>query len=198
MLIEHIYKQDPAIDAIDGKFLFFCNSKVATQSTVRGVLKGRARTSAFSPGKYKRIIQSYTLSDIQRLFKFTIVRNPWDRVVSRFFFLQQIRHRRLYKKETFSSFVKSGLFIKSHIDNHIDFQYPKIFFNGGIFIDFIGRFENMKRDWRIISSVIGCNPKLPYLNESKHEPYQSYYDEETKAIVADYYRKDIELLGYSF
>jgi hypothetical protein len=191
---EHIYNQDPAIDTM-GRFLFFCNSKVATQSTVRGILKGRVITSLITPRKYKKIIMAYSMSDIQNMFKFTIVRNPWDKVVSRFFYVKQHKYKKLkkYKNETFESFVKKRLFIKEH-----DLQYDKVFYNGSIFIDFIGRFERLKDDWKIIASIIDCSADLPHDNKTEREPYRNYYNRETRNIVADAYRKDIETFGYSF
>ena len=201
-LLEHIAKQTPSID-LKGEFLFFCNAKVATQSTVRGVLKDRVLVERNNPKEHREVLQSYSLSEIMDIFKFTIVRNPWDKAVSAFFFFQKRRGWKFIdRNETFQNFVKTRLRMErikhNLIRDHFDFQYPKAFFNGEVFVDFIGRLENIKHDWEIISSIIGCSPNLPHKNKSKHEPYRHYYDEETKAIIADIYATDIELFGYSF
>jgi hypothetical protein len=35
-------------------------------------------------------------------------------------------------------------------------------------------------------------------NKSNRNNYQDYYSDETKAVVAEVYKQDIELLGYDF
>jgi len=204
-LLGHIKKIEPAI-SVNNDFLFFFNGKVATQSSIRTALKGMVFLSKTKRPTYRNVLHSYSLSDIKRMFKFTIVRNPWDRVVSGFFFFQQTNSRHyksIIKNETFNKFVKTrllecGIGMDQYIEDHFDFQYPKVMFDGTIFVDFIGRLENIKRDWKIIASAIGCSKDFPHLNKSNRGPYQEYYDSETKDIIADIYATDIELLGYEF
>jgi len=204
-LLEHIKDIKPAI-SVNNDFLFFFNGKVATQSSVRTALKGMVFVSKIKRTKYKSVLDSYSLSDIKRMFKFTIVRNPWDRVVSGFFFFQQ-RRRRNYrfigKNETFNKFVKTrllecGIGMNKYIKDHFGFQHPKVMFKGNVFVDFIGRLESIERDWKIISSAIGCSPDFPHINKSNRGHYRDYYDDETRDIIADIYATDIELFGYEF
>ena len=69
---------------------------------------------------------------------------------------------------------------------------------GKVAIDFIGKFESINEDFEQIKSAIGLEAELPHLNASKRVGYQSYYDDETRQIVADWFREDIELFGYRF
>ena len=39
---------------------------------------------------------------------------------------------------------------------------------------------------------------LPHLNQSVHRDYRSYYNERTRALVAENFQPDIERFGYSF
>ena len=65
--------------------------------------------------------------------------------------------------------------------------------------DFTGRFENLQKDFERVCDMIGI-PKsfLPKTNISKHRHYSIYYNEETKRMVTEFYKKDIELFDYSF
>ena len=70
---------------------------------------------------------------------------------------------------------------------------------GNIAVDFIGRFENIKEDFKKITDKLNIKRTLKKTNTSKRkEDYRLYYDEETKAIVNEVYRKDIQLFNYEF
>jgi hypothetical protein len=138
-------------------------------------------------------------------YKFTLVRNPWDKVVSHY----QYRRKRnktevATRNVSFSEWVK-----KTYGPDKDPFFYnnPKAFQpqvewlkddQGRIAIDFIGKFESINDDFDQIKSIIGIEAELPHLNASKRAGYQSYYDDETRQIVAQWFHEDIEAFGYSF
>ena len=138
-------------------------------------------------------------------YKFTLVRNPWDKVVSHY----QYRRKRnktevATRNVSFSEWVK-----KTYGPDKDPFFYnnPKAFQpqvewlkddQGRIAIDFIGKFESINDDFDQIKSIIGIEAELPHLNASKRAGYQSYYDDETRLIVAQWFHEDIEAFGYSF
>lgn len=83
-------------------------------------------------------------------FKFSFVRNPWDRFVSEFKF------RGFDKNYSFKDFVLRGLPKKdlySDAYRHIIPQYQYLYDDKGNQLeDFVGRFENLQSDFDVICS----------------------------------------------
>jgi len=125
-------------------------------------------------------------------FKFTFVRNPFDKIVSQYHY--GIQHCGFPHSRTFNEYIQtwySGGEISKHSQFHLSYINEKL--------DFIGRFENLQEDFNIICDKIGIPRKeLPHKNKTKHKHYTEYYDEETKQIVAEKYAKDIEYFNYEF
>lgn len=142
-------------------------------------------------------------------FKFSIVRNPWDRLVSAYHFLQKGGanqqdkdwfNRQLGDYPTFESFVYGWLTIKNarswyHFRPQVDFLLDS---SGKVSLDFIGHFENLQADFDYIAKRLGKDVILTNSNKSKHVDYRSYYDQGMRDIVAQVYAWDIALLGYTF
>lgn len=201
---QYIFDRDPVID-LDGQYMFFANLKVCKKSIAWNCLKHK---TVMQRGKNKsKYIDLFNecFENFDKIFKFTIVRNPWDRVVSAFHYLQQIHERepryhfKIDKNETFKNFIKTQLKLKgTEINAHFHSQYMSAEYEGKIYVDYIGKFENLKKDWKHIASVTGAPPDLLHINASKHGHYTGYYDKESVEIVKTLYTKDIELFGYSF
>jgi len=206
-LLVHIKRQAPILD-VHKKFMFFSNYKVGLGSILRGCIEDRSIIPIATLHRLRRrknyntFINSWSQEEMKNAFKFTIVRNPWDRAVSAFFFLKNLENRvHIDKDESFQYFVKNKLAkVKNpvEIDWHFHRQFTNVFFGESIFVDYIGRFETLWADWGHIASIIECSNELPHFNVGKHEHYSRYYDKETKDIIARIYRKDIERFGYKF
>lgn len=156
---------------------------------------------------YKKIFSPNTF---KRYYKFTFVRNPWDRLVSTFFFLKKggltekdkiWAEANLLAFTDFKDFVKQWLSEKS-INNSLHFQHQHVFLEdeqGKIAVDFIGRFENIDEDFKTITDKLNIKRILKKTNTSQRKKdYRDYYDEETKEIVNEVYKKDIQLFNYEF
>jgi chondroitin 4-sulfotransferase 11 len=70
--------------------------------------------------------------------------------------------------------------------------------NGKVFVDTIYRYENLENDFADMRNRIGIQATLPKKNTTKHKNYREYYTEETKKLVAELYKDDIEMFGYVF
>lgn len=141
----------------------------------------------------------YNTIDLSNCFKFTVVRNPWDRMVSSFHWE---RTNKLIEKDArissnFKEFARNPRWYRSqHSKSQLDFITDESF---NIKVDFICRFENLQEDFNS-ACIKGNIPPRKLLHEHKSERkhYTEYYDDETKQIVAEKYAKDIEYFGYKF
>ncbi len=145
----------------------------------------------------------------KRYFKFTFVRNPWDRLVSSYFFLCKggmnpqdavWAEQNLGQFGDFGSFVR-GWVNEENIRTWVHFL-PQHYFicdqDGKVMVDFVGRIENMEQDFSHVARRLGCNKKLAKINAGDNRHYSSYYDAETREIVRRVSARDIELFDYSF
>ena len=150
-------------------------------------------------------------------FKFSFVRNPWDKMVSFYHFhvrrgwdlnwdwdkshapsfqdfikiiynYSKSQQRAIFRRWTSTSCMR--------MSNHLDWLTDK---DGKILVDFIGRVENFQSDFDEICDKIGiAKRKLIHKNKSKHRYYAEYYDDEARRIVAEKFARDIEYFGYKF
>ncbi len=140
-----------------------------------------------------------------KLFKFAFVRNPWDLQVSSWHHLKRERPHLVQNIPDFPSFIRWKLDperpYQYHIDTSIEHQtdYLKDL-DGTMLVDFIGKYENLQEDYEEACQRIGIKPPpLPHKRQAKdREDYQGYYDKETAELIAEYFREDIEIFGYSF
>jgi hypothetical protein len=162
--------------------------------------------------EYKLFAQHATIKQLKNelnvrvddYFKFTIIRNPYERAVSDYFWLSK---RKLSHPTSFKDYLllRNGFEKLNHLrdetgrGDHFLTQFQFIEIEGKLEIDFIIRFENLQTDFNVVCDKIGIpKQQLPHDHKSKHKHYTEYYDEETKQIVAEKFSKDIEYFGYEF
>lgn len=71
--------------------------------------------------------------------------------------------------------------------------------DGGIGVDFVGRFEDLAADWQRICERIGVSYQLPHERNSQADRGRSWAEfltPETRDIVRRLYARDFELFGY--
>jgi len=157
--------------------------------------------------RHAKVIAAYEMlpRDVfDSLFKFAFVRNPWDLQVSSYHHLKRERPH-LVGDRDFESFLRYKLDpqrpYQFHIDTSIELQSDYLIdLHGNVLVDFIGRFENLEEDFRHICQKIGIPvPSLAHKRQAKdRKTYHSYYNEETKQLVAEHFKRDIEMFGYTF
>ena len=133
-----------------------------------------------------------------RYFSFAIVRNPWDWQVSLYHFA--VKHPAHFQHKLFKGFENFDAYIRWRCtlqgQHQKDFIYSA---EGEQLVDFVGRLENIDRDFATICSRIGIpETTLPVLNVSNTKPYRSFYSDETAEMVGKTFATDIALFGYEF
>jgi len=153
----------------------------------------------------KEIIARIGREEWDKAYKFTIVRNPWDKVVSHYEYRRKKNKTQIATRNiSFTEWVTMtyGEDRDSfYYDNPKSFQAQVEWLKddlGEISIDYIGRFESINQDFNHVKHIIGIDTGLPHLNASNRASFQSYYNDGTREIVAQWFREDIEAFDYRF
>jgi sulfotransferase famil protein len=124
-------------------------------------------------------------------FKFCVERNPWEKVVSRYWW----KFRDEDEPPPFKDYVFG--------DYDLGSDWSRYTLNGRIAVDFIGRYERLESDLAEICRRIGIpfgaglpRHKSGIRRNTKH--YSDYYDEPSVAKIATVYHREIAEFGYRF
>lgn len=202
MLVEYIAKkQFPILTSEKHSFLYIKNAKTAGTS-IKQVLSEISDCSmpSYKNNSYKNWIKRVSDEQLNTYFKFTFVRNPWDRMVSIWnYFLNAFQDDIRIPKCSFRDFLETNSMLSNKsIISHSRPQCETVECDNKIFIDFVGKFENIDEDWKIVCRKIGINKTLPVTNQYPHDYYKKYYDDWCIQRVSEIYRRDIELFNYQF
>ncbi|MCX4327468.1 MAG: sulfotransferase family 2 domain-containing protein [Lachnospiraceae bacterium] len=182
-------------------------AKCACTSIISTLINEEPGTSLhdFAEKKYK-IIGNIPQNDY--IFKFTYVRNPFERLVS--CYVDKIENKEKgnpFKKynycmgilneiQNFDEFVKCIVKIPvSWADRHFKSQYSYIYENGEKLVDYIGKVEDLTESYKLIQEKYDLK-KIGNMNKSKKKDWKVYYTKETAKLVYEYYKKDILTFGY--
>ena len=198
----------PYVANVIDRYVIFIHIPKAAGTSIKQSL--RSLDSFLEWGHQSYFAFNYLLGSqiYQQSFSFAFVRNPWDRLVSEYFYIKngsnskhkEFFHHHLSRFDSFSDFVIQWLSLK-HIYLYSNFlpQYRFITNSvGNIMVSHVARFEQIDTEIDYISSHINYKFNCPVFNASAHDHYRSYYTDKAKEVVREIYRKDIELFGYQF
>ena len=191
------------------KFIFIHIPKTAGTSLCNIFLKEKAYIHT-KKGRYYQSHESVNdleitnSEEMDKYFTFSFVRNPFRRLVSYYNFKINTKYfppkisfkemcRKIYKKERKG--IRDRNFLL-HTRSCCEYLINK---NGEINIDFIGKVENLQKDFDFICDKINLQKQIiPKQNKSKVVDYTDFYDNETIKITSDIYQSDLEKFSYKF
>lgn len=159
--------------------------------------------------RHAKIIAAYEMLPrefFQGLFKFAFVRNPWDLQVSSFHHIRRERPHLLAGHTDFKDFLSYKLDpqrpYQFHLDTSISLQSDYLVgLHGEILVDFIGRYETIQQDFAAVCHQLQL-PPMPLASRrraiDREKDYRKYYDTASAELVAEHFKPDIEMFGYSF
>jgi hypothetical protein len=147
-----------------------------------------------------------------KAFRFTFVRNPYDRLVS--CWAQKIdqptHDNRGMRKMGFrpgmpwEEWLDAALSIPPEkMDIHFRPQSLLLCYRGWLPVDFVGKFEDLEHDWRVVQHYAQERaalklPDLQKLTTSEHPPYREMFNQHQRLKVEAVYGRDFELFEYEF
>jgi len=168
----------------------------------------------------KRYRKELEPSEFDSFFKFAIIRNPWERLVSEYAFQTRLsgsRSSKLHARDQQNRARDFDSWVRAVFEE--PFAYPAakwggsvskglhrwspqvdwVRLDGEIGVDFIARLESIDTDSAEILRRIGLPPEtLPRKKQTLRRHYSSFYTDETREFVAEQYAEDISTFGYSF
>jgi len=134
-------------------------------------------------------------------FKFTIVKNTWERIVSIYHFrkekkrlsehLENKNNIDLNFEEWIYSIVENNLMLNAGISSQLDY----FLINEENSMDKVIEFKEIYLVQNILDSF---NLKMIHINKSKHNCYSYYYTKKLVNLVYDIFEKEIKYFDFKF
>ena len=199
------------------KFIFLSNPKTGS-TTVREILDPYSDIKSSNKKPFVHHIEAVQLKNIfikngwnwDEYYKFTFIRNPYEKYVSQYFFsapdnnFKRQFDKGYNKKKAFSVSFKEWL--KYHDNMKIlpvgirDIKQFAFDNNGNMLVNKIIKLEEINTELpKILNKLnINHNKIIKKINTTNHKNYRQYYDEECIKIVQKYMSNDIEIGNYEF
>jgi len=156
-------------------------------------LSGRRRLQFFNHMPAKEVKRIIGNKQWNGYFKFCFERNPWDRLISLYYWRCKQEPR-----PSIAEFLNSGA---------MDLMKQKGFdvyaIDGKLSVDMVYRYENLQEALEDIRIRLGIREPLS-LPKAKGEfrldrrPYQEVLSDEEKELIAQRFSEEISIFGYSF
>ena len=145
--------------------------------------------------------ESNLLSKHPSYFKFSLVRNPWDRIFSWY---------TLINSNNFGSIKEESIKYEEFLIKDLAFAPGDPYFHynqldylrdkdNDLLIDKIYRYENYQDNIQDLSKQLNFGVSdIQKMNQTFHKDYRTYYTDRSKALIFEKCRDDIDYFGYQF
>ena len=157
------------------------------------LLRGKTKTKYYNHMSAKEVRALIGRRVWNSYYKFCFERNPWDRVISLYYWRYRSEPR-----PTISEFIESNI---PMVLRYRGFELYTI--NGQIAVDKICRFENISEELEVIRKILGIPEKLdcPYVKSQFRKDKRSYrdiLDVKQQVKIAELFSDESSLMGYEF
>jgi hypothetical protein len=195
-LLPHCSEAPPEVDSFKNEAVILVDNRFG--------LKRHA-----SVGKWVRALG---VRPFLNTFKFAVLRNPWDRLVSHYIFKQRAKHKTggTLEEVEYGTF-DHGKFLRWLREFAVTFDElcylredqidPKRRheIQPGYHIDYFLRFENLGEDWETLCHLLDIpHEPVQHRNKGSHADYRKYYRPDTYREVARLCAREIGHFGYRF
>jgi hypothetical protein len=164
-------------------------------------LRNKYQTGGLQHLLARQIREEVGATRFNSCFRFTFVRNPWDKAVSQYTYMRTRSDLRTFigmqEDDSFSRYL-ALIQERQHVQwmPQTDFLYD---IEGNLLVDFIGRFERFAEDAQAVFARLGVQcDYLPHSLRSSRSQYLDYYDEQARKVITRLYGSDIDAFEYSF
>lgn len=165
-------------------------------------IKGK-HTKYFRLSDYEHLLGD----SISEFFTFSLIRNPWERMVSNYnsdIISSNVTidgKNTIEEKKDISFEEYLNLVLNKKIDNYV-VNY-KSWYNGNKYkSDYICKLENIQSDFSYVCGRLGIdNRQLEHVNKTDYtynKDYRSYYNNETKDLIYKSFKYEIMKFKYDF
>ena len=192
--------------------------KVYQQKKIIFIHVPKAAGTSICHALYGKTLGHFKAKDVQKIlpnefktcFKFALVRNPYDRVISAYKFAKQggtdvmgIAHAKKYQTACFNSFEDYVIKWLPSVDLSTEdyvFQPQYLFTHGKNFeqlVDQIWKVEDMPQFYDGFYKQTQLKLPQKHINQSKNNSSEEFiFTEEMQQVVRQCYKNDFKLLGY--
>ena len=186
--------QDALRDCSDDRF-------VTLASHQDGVERFELRSDRYDTQKHSTLAgyrAQYGAPLFDSLFRFSCVRNPWDRVLSYYF--SPHRGRVAWSPAAFRAFIPTVQPLRHYVALPGDGR-PALA-RAATHVHRWMRFETLQEDFETVCAQVGLTPRpLAHRNgsfSSGSRPWRDYYDAHTRALVESLFGDEAQVFGYRF
>lgn len=193
---------------VDTRLGFFCNRipKAANSTIVENLARLSFGEDIPSKVAKKRFTAPSQLSrsevnQIEDMFRFAVVRNPFTRTLSAYLDKVERRNREARRESSFGEFLQGLANGKLYSNAHWAPQHSLLLLPFDDF-EFIGKVESLDKDLNHVRTrILGKQVEETFKSFRANSTgagrrLQEYYDDETVIMVLELFRKDFELFEY--